>query len=73
MSTRHSVDLPTALGDAHLADHGISGSTSLETTLTILLEASGGTLLAADTVVRRRDGHRRLSDHDDDDDIPTDV
>ena len=64
MSTRHSV---TARGDAHLAGHGTSGSTSLETTPAILLETSGGILLAADTVVRRRDGPRRLSDHDDDD------
>ena len=67
MSTRHSVDLPITRGDAHLAGHGTSGSTSLETTPAILLETSGGTLIAADTVVRRRDSLRRLSDHDDDD------
>ena len=70
MSTRHSVDLTTARGDAHLAGHGTSRSTSLETTPAILLETSGGTRLAADTVVLRRDGPRQLSDHDDDDDDP---
>ena len=70
MSTRHSVDLRTAHGDAYLAGHGTSGSTSLETTPASLLETSGGTLLAADTAVQRRDGPRRLNDHDiDDDDI----
>jgi len=68
MSTRHSVDPLTARGDAHLAGHGTSGSTSLEMTPTILLETAGGTLLAMDTVVQRRDGRRQLSDDDDDDD-----
>ena len=59
---------PTARGDAHLAVHETSVSTSLETTLAILLESSGGTLLAADMVVQQCDGPRQLSNHDDDDD-----
>ena len=67
MSTRHSVDLLTTRGDAYLASHGTSGSTSLETTPAILLETAGGTLLTADTVVQRRDGRCQLSNHDDDD------
>ena len=68
MSTHHSVDVPTACGDADLAGYETSGLTSLETTPTILLETSGGILLAEDTVVGQRNGPRQLSDHDDDDD-----
>ena len=69
MSTHQPVNLLAARGDAHLAGHGTSGSTNLETIPAILLETSGGSLLAADMVVRRHDGPCRLSDHDGDDPV----